>query len=183
MKIKANLLNKPVNFQLYRTKENGLLVSQYKTKSSTRTVSLPPPLLNILKESKESVNSQWMFPSPVREDLPLAPAYIRTPLCLILEHTQCKQIRFHDLRYIFATLAPQNGVDMKNGVRDAGAPLCRVHPEHSKFPYGPEPRSDLKAKNKAHKKVAESKNNPLESGDSSGFLVAGGGLEPPTSGL
>ena len=50
MKIKANLLNKPVNFQLYRTKENGLLVSQYKTKSSTRTVSLPPPLLNILKE-------------------------------------------------------------------------------------------------------------------------------------
>ena len=113
MKIKANLLNKPVNFQLYRTKENGLLVSQYKTKSSTRTVSLPPPLLNILKEYKESVNSQWMFPSPVREDLPLAPAYIRTPLCLILEHTQCKQIRFHDLRYIFATLAPQNGVNMK----------------------------------------------------------------------
>ena len=78
MKIKANLLNKPVNFQLHRTKENGLLVSQSKTKSYTRTVSLTPPLLNILKEYKENVNSQRMFPSPVREDSPLAPAYMRT---------------------------------------------------------------------------------------------------------
>ncbi len=43
--------------QVYRTKEDGLLISQPKTKSSIRTVSLPPALLNILKEYKESVNS------------------------------------------------------------------------------------------------------------------------------
>ncbi|WP_275960814.1 hypothetical protein [Pseudoflavonifractor capillosus] len=41
----------------------------------------------------------------------------------------------------------------------------------------------MKEKNKLPQKVAENKNNPLESPDSSGFLVAGGGLEPPTSGL
>ena len=99
--------------QVYRTKENGLLISQPKTKSSIRTVSLPPPLLTILKEYRESVNSRWMFPSPVKEDSPLDPAYIRTRLHLILEHAQCKQIRFHDLRHTFATIALGNGMDVK----------------------------------------------------------------------
>ena len=102
-----------VTKQVYRTKEDGLLISQPKTKSSIRTVSLPPPLLNILKEYREGVNSRWMFPSPVKEDSPLDPAYIRTRLHFILEHAQCKQIRFHDLRHTFATLALQNGVDVK----------------------------------------------------------------------
>ena len=60
-----------VTKQVYRTKEDGLLISQPKTKSSIRTVSLPPPLLNILKEYREGVNSRWMFPSPVKEDSPL----------------------------------------------------------------------------------------------------------------
>ena len=44
-------------------------------------------------------------------------------------------------------------------------------------------RTQTEARNKPSKKVAENKNNPLESHDSSGFLVAGGGLEPPASGL
>ena len=47
-----------VTKQVYRTKEDGLLISKPKTKSSIRTVSLPPTLLNILKEYKESVNSR-----------------------------------------------------------------------------------------------------------------------------
>ena len=85
--------------QVYRTKEDGLLISQPKTKSSIRTVSLPQPLLAILKEYREGINSRWMFPSPLKEDSPLDPAYIRTRLHLILEHAQCKQIRFHDLRH------------------------------------------------------------------------------------
>ena len=82
-----------VTKQVYRTKEDGLLISKPKTKSSIRTVSLPPTLLNILKEYKESVNSRWMFPAPVKEDSPLDPAYIRTRLHLILEHAQCKLVR------------------------------------------------------------------------------------------
>ena len=72
-----------VTKQVYRTKEDGLLISKPKTKSSIRTVSLPPTLLNILKEYKESVNSRWMFPAPVKEDSPLDPSYIRTRLHLL----------------------------------------------------------------------------------------------------
>ena len=102
-----------INKQVYRTKEDGLLISQPKTKSSIRTVSLPQPLLTILKEYKESVNSRWMFPSPLKEDSPLDPAYIRTRLHLILDHAQCKQIRFHDLRHTFATMALGSGMDVK----------------------------------------------------------------------
>ena len=34
-------------------------------------------------------------------------------LQLILEHANCKQVRFHDLRHTFATLALQNGMDVK----------------------------------------------------------------------
>ena len=99
--------------QVYRTKEDGLLISQPKTKSSIRTVSLPQPLLAILKEYREGINSRWMFPSPLKEDSPLDPAYIRTRLHLILEHAQCKQIRFHDLRHTFATMALGSGMDVK----------------------------------------------------------------------
>ena len=53
-----------------------------------------------------------MFPAPVKEDSPLDPAYIRTRLHLILEHAQCKQIRFHDLRHTFATIASCQGASL-----------------------------------------------------------------------
>ena len=102
-----------VTKQVYRTKEDGLLISQPKTKSSIRTVSLPPTLLNILKEYKESVNSQWMFPSPVKEDMPMTPGAVRRRLQIILERAECKRIRFHDLRHTFATLSLESGMDVK----------------------------------------------------------------------
>ena len=59
--------------QVYRTKEE-LLIQEPKTKASIRTVILPPPVVEALKEYKKTVSSQWMFPSPKKEDAPLAPA-------------------------------------------------------------------------------------------------------------
>ena len=38
---------------------------------------------------------------------------VRKRLQLILEHAGCKHVRFHDLRHTFATLALQNGMDVK----------------------------------------------------------------------
>lgn len=54
-----------------------------------------------------------MFPSPVKEDCPITPCAVRKRLQLILEHAGCKLVRFHDLRYTFATLSLQNGMDVK----------------------------------------------------------------------
>lgn len=41
------------------------------------------------------------------------PGAIRQRLHLILEHAQCKQVRFHDLRHTFATTALGSGMDVK----------------------------------------------------------------------
>ena len=90
-----------------------IVMSVPKTKSSIRKLVLPPAVVQVLKEYRESVHSRWMFPSPVLEDLPLNPGSVYDRLQLILEHASCKQVRFHDLRHTFATLALQNGMDVK----------------------------------------------------------------------
>ncbi len=99
--------------QVYRTKDDGLLISQPKTKASIRTLLLPPAMVTILRKYRETVASRWMFPSPVKEDMPLDPASCRRRLHTILEHAGCKQVRFHDLRHTFATTALGNGMDVK----------------------------------------------------------------------
>ena len=90
-----------------------IVISVPKTKSSIRKLVLPPAVVQVLKEYRESVHSRWMFPSPVLEDMPLNPGSVYDRLQLILEHANCKQVRFHDLRHTFATLALQNGMDVK----------------------------------------------------------------------
>ena len=41
------------------------IISEPKTKASIRTIILPPSLLQILSEYKETVDSEWIFPSPI----------------------------------------------------------------------------------------------------------------------
>lgn len=90
-----------------------IVMSVPKTKSSIRKLVLPPAVVQVLREYRKSVRSRWMFPSPVLEDMPLNPGSVYDRLQLILEHANCKQVRFHDLRHTFATLALQNGMDVK----------------------------------------------------------------------
>jgi len=116
-----------VERQIHRVK-GKLVISQQKTKASSRSVIFSAPVLNVLREYKKTIASRWMFPSPVREDSPRDPAAVQKRLSLILEHTECKHVRFHDLRHTFATLALQNGVDVKTvssmlGHYDAGFTL------------------------------------------------------------
>ena len=84
-----------------------------KTKSSIRTVILPPDIVKILAQYKKQINSRWMFPSPVKEDAPYHPSAIRKVLDRTLERAECKHVRFHDLRHTFATTALANGMDVK----------------------------------------------------------------------
>ena len=90
-----------------------LHISQPKTKSSVRSIILPPALTEVLKEYRKIVHSRWLFPSPVKEDVPRDPTSCRKRLSKILEHAGCKHVRFHDLRHTFATHAIQYGMDVK----------------------------------------------------------------------
>ena len=95
------------------TVHGSINISAPKTKSSIRTIILPPDIVKILAEYKKRVSSRWMFPSPVKEDAPRHPSAIRKMLQRTLERAECKHVRFHDLRHTFATTALANGMDVK----------------------------------------------------------------------
>jgi len=58
-----------VRRQVKRTK-GRLVISEPKTEESVRTIILPKSLVSILKEYKETIDSEWMFPSPRVEGMP-----------------------------------------------------------------------------------------------------------------
>ena len=81
-------------------KVNGkVLISAPKTKASIRTVILPPSIRKTLAAYKETVDSEWMIPSPTDHVRPRNPSSLRKRLQLILERAGCKKVRFHDLRH------------------------------------------------------------------------------------
>ena len=101
-----------VRRQVHRVR-GELVVSPPKTKAGNRSVILPAPVLAVLKEYQETINSKWMFPSPLKEDSPRDPAAVRQRLQVILERAGCKKVRFHDLRHVFCTAALEHGMDVK----------------------------------------------------------------------
>ena len=98
--------------QVYQIK-GELLIQPPKNKASIRSVILPTAVVTTLKKYKQTVFSRWMFPSPKKEDAPIAPSVVSHRLAKILKHAGCKKVRFHDLRHVFATNALEHGMDVK----------------------------------------------------------------------
>ena len=88
-------------------------ITKPKTKSSIRTILLPPGMVEILAELKKNATCDWVFPSPVKEGEPRNPDSLYGRFQKILQRAQCKKVRFHDLRHTFATMALENGMDIK----------------------------------------------------------------------
>ena len=70
-------------------------------------------MLELLLELKKQTKGEWMFPSPIKEGEPRHPNAVYKRFRLILERSHCKNMRFHDLRHTFATMAIENGMDIK----------------------------------------------------------------------
>ena len=84
-----------------------------KTKNAYRNISIGADAISILREKKEKDDnfSEYVFPSPTGG--PMSPDSVLNMLHRVLARAGLPEIRFHDLRHTFATLALQNGVDIK----------------------------------------------------------------------
>ena len=91
-------------------------------------ISIPQEAIELLKaEHSKHPNNPYMFPSPKNGGM-YYPDSVAKLHMKIRKDAGLEHIRFHDLRHTFATLALQNGVDVKTvssmlGHYDAGFTL------------------------------------------------------------
>ena len=82
-----------------------------KTKNSYRNISISSDAVAMLTEMEANRSSDYVFPSSTGG--PISPDSVNNMLHRVLKRAGLPSIRFHDLRHTFATLALQNGVDIK----------------------------------------------------------------------
>ncbi len=91
--------------------DGQIVEAPLKTKNSYRAVTISQQAIEVLKQQKEKTNDQYVFPSP--NGGPISPDSVNNMLKRVLERAGIPKVRFHDLRHTFATIALQNGVDIK----------------------------------------------------------------------
>ena len=87
--------------------------TRLKTSNAYRTILVEKDIMDVLLKLKadRKVDSPYVFCSPTGGIL--EPGSQRKRLQRVLKDCGMEKIRFHDLRHTFATLALQNGVDVK----------------------------------------------------------------------
>lgn len=117
-----------VSKQYIKNPNGELTLSRPKTETSVRQVSIPQTAVNLLIQAHEKhPDNPYLFPSPVTGEMYYPDSVVNLHK-KILKDAGLEHIRFHDLRHTFATMALQNGVDIKTvssmlGHYDAGFTL------------------------------------------------------------
>lgn len=117
-----------VSKQYIKNPNGELTLSRPKTETSVRKVSIPQMAVDLLiQEHSKHPDNPYMFPSPATGEMYYPDSVVNLHK-KILKDAGLEHIRFHDLRHTFATLALQNGVDIKTvssmlGHYDAGFTL------------------------------------------------------------
>ena len=125
-----NIAEKTISVSKQATKDenNRLIVARPKTENPIRQISIPQEAVDLLvREHAKHPGNPWLFPSS-RTGAMYHPDSVSTLHQRILKDAGLEHLRFHDLRHTFATLALQNGVDIKTvsamlGHYDAGFTL------------------------------------------------------------
>ena len=91
--------------------DGQIVEAPLKTKNSYRTVTISPQAIEVLKQQRAKTHDQYVFPSP--NGGPISPDSVNNMLKRVLARAGIPKVRFHDLRHTFATIALQNGVDIK----------------------------------------------------------------------
>ena len=91
--------------------DGQIVEAPLKTKNSYRAVTISQQAIEVLKEQKRKTNDTYVFPSP--NGGPISPDSVNNMLKRVLERAGIPKVRFHDLRHTFATIALQNGIDIK----------------------------------------------------------------------
>lgn len=105
-----------------------IVVNRPKTENSIRAISIPQEAVDLLvEEHQKHPDNPYMFPSPKTGGMYYPDSVVNLHKKL-LQDAGLGYIRFHDLRHTFATMALQNGVDVKTvsamlGHYDAGFTL------------------------------------------------------------
>lgn len=117
-----------VSKQYVRNPSGEVMLSRPKTETSVRQVSIPQDAVDLLiQEHGKHPDNPYLFPSLVTGEMYHPDSVVKLHE-KILKDANLEHIRFHDLRHTFATLALQNGVDVKTvssmlGHYDAGFTL------------------------------------------------------------
>ena len=102
-----------VSKQATKDEAGNLVVTRPKTENSVRLISIPQEAVDLLvREHAKHPDNPRLFPSS-RTGGMYRPDSVATLHQRILKDAGLERLRFHDLRHTFATLALQNGVDIK----------------------------------------------------------------------
>ena len=103
-----------------RYEDGKEIVGDTKTEEGNRKIVLPQTICKLLSARKENAYGAWIFHKPTDPSRPLDPKAAYGKLKQILKKAGLPELRFHDLRHTFATIAASNGIDPKTLARILG---------------------------------------------------------------
>ncbi len=87
------------------------IVGETKTNEGNRSVTISRGLVELLAKRKKNALTEWIFPNPLKPELPMNPTSAYRRLKKLLGEADLPNMTFHELRHTFATHAASSGID------------------------------------------------------------------------